>query len=101
VHPEEAKKFIAFMMQPDNNNAYAVTTSQVPAIPNDQFKPTDQAMSYIVAQMKDNKTAPLTNQLWPNPTIVPVQRKTTQMMLGGNATPKDVADAMDKAWDSQ
>ena len=100
-HPDEAKKFLAFIMQPENNAAYAVATSQVPATPNDIYKPSDGATAFVVQAIADGKTAPLTNQLWPNPTIVPEQRKVTQMMLGGQATPKDVADAMDKAWDAQ
>jgi len=101
AHPEEAKKFLAFMMEPENNAAYAVATSQVPATPNDIYKPSDAATAFVVQAIADGKTAPLTNQLWPNPTIVPEQRKVTQMMLGGQATPKDIADAMDKAWDAQ
>lgn len=98
-HPEEVKKFLTFMMDPVNQAAYATATSQVPATPNDVYKPSDGATTVIVEAIAASKTAPLTNQLWPNPTIVPEQRKLTQMMLGGEATPKDVADAMDKAWD--
>lgn len=99
-HPAEVKKFLAFMMEPANQAAYATATSQVPATPNDVYKPSDAATTYIVDAIAAGKTAPLTNQLWPNPTIVPEQRKFTQMMLGGEASPKDVADAMDKAWDT-
>jgi len=99
-HPVEAKKFIAFMMEPENAAAYATATSQVPALPNDVFKATDVATSMIMQAIADGKTAPLTNQLWPNPTIVPAQRKATQMLLGNEATPKDVTDAMDQAWDT-
>ena len=94
------KKFLAFMMEPENQAAYATATSQVPATPNDVYKPSDVAATYIVDAIAGGKTAPLTNQLWPNPTIVPEQRKLTQMMLGGDASPKDITDAMDKAWDT-
>jgi hypothetical protein len=55
----------------------------------------------ILKAMADKKTAPLTNQMWPNPRIVPAQRTATQQMLGGSATPLDVAKAMDQAWDQQ
>ena len=99
-HPAEVKKFLAFMMEPANQAAYATATSQVPATPNDVYQPSDLATTFIVEAIAAGKSAPLTNQLWPNPTIVPEQRKFTQMMLGGEATPKDVAEAMDKAWDT-
>jgi raffinose/stachyose/melibiose transport system substrate-binding protein len=100
-HPEDAKKFLAFMMEPENTNEYATATSQVPAIPNDKFSASDSATSVILKAMADKKTAPLTNQMWPNPRIVPAQRTATQQMLGGSATPLDVAKAMDQAWDQQ
>lgn len=99
-HPEEAKKFIAFMMEPENQAAYATATSQVPALPNQIYQPGDDATKVIMEAIANGKTAPLTNQLWPNPTIVPEQRKYTQMMLGGEVAPKDVTDAMDRAWDT-
>ena len=57
------------------------------------------ATAYILKAITDKKTAPLTNQLWPNPRIVPAQRTATQQMLGGG-TPLDVAKAMDKEWDT-
>ncbi|MBV9539157.1 MAG: extracellular solute-binding protein [Acidisphaera sp.] len=99
-HPEAARKFLAFLMAPDNVNAYATATSQVPAIPNDAYKPSDQATRTILDAMKQGKTAPLTNEMWPNPRIVPAQRTATQQMLGGGATPADVVKAMDEAWNA-
>jgi raffinose/stachyose/melibiose transport system substrate-binding protein len=98
-YPEQAKKFLAFMMEPENTNDYAKATSQVPAIPNDKFSASDPATSVILKAMADKKTAPLTNQMWPNPRIVPAQRTATQQMLGGSSTPQDVAKVMDQAWD--
>jgi raffinose/stachyose/melibiose transport system substrate-binding protein len=100
-YPAEAKKFLAFMMAPENVNAYATTTSQLPAVPNNQFKASDAAQSYIVKAIADNKTAPLTNQMWPNPLIVPAQRTATQELIGGKASPLDVAKAMDQAWNTK
>jgi raffinose/stachyose/melibiose transport system substrate-binding protein len=99
-YPAETKKFLAFMMAPDNVNAYATATAQVPAIPNDKFKSGDVATDYILKAIADKKTAPLTNQLWPNPRIVPAQRTATQELLGGSKAPVDVAKAMDKEWDT-
>ena len=100
-HPAEAKKFLAFMMTPENVNAYATATSQIPAVPNDSFKAADAAMTYILEAIVAKRTAPLTNQMWPNPQIVPAQRTATQEMLGGKASPLDVAKAMDAAWDAK
>lgn len=100
-YPEQAKKFLAFMMQPENTNEYAILTGQVPALPNDKFSATNSATNLIVKSQAASKTAPLTNQMWPNPRIVPAQRTATQQMLGGSATPADVAKAMDQAWDQQ
>jgi raffinose/stachyose/melibiose transport system substrate-binding protein len=97
-HPEEVRKFLAFMMEPENTAVYASTTGQVPATPNDVYQPDNAATQFIVEQIAAGKTAPLTNQLWPNPTIVPEQRKLTQMMLGEEATPQDITEAMDAAW---
>ena len=100
-YPVEAKKFLAFMMTPENVNAYATATSQIPAVPNDSFKAADVAMTYILEAIAAKRTAPLTNQMWPNPQIVPAQRTATQEMLGGKASPLDVAKAMDAAWDAK
>jgi ABC-type glycerol-3-phosphate transport system substrate-binding protein len=98
-YPAQAKMFLDFMMQPENTNAYATATGQVPALPNDSFTASDSATSLIVKAQAEKRTAPLTNQMWPNPTIVPAQRTATQQMLGGSASPVDVAKVMDRAWD--
>jgi raffinose/stachyose/melibiose transport system substrate-binding protein len=100
-YPEAAKKFMTFMMAPENTNEYAAATGQVPAVPNAGFTATDSATSLILKAQAENKTAPLTNQMWPNPQIVPAQRTATQQMLGGSIAPVDVAKAMDQAWNQQ
>jgi raffinose/stachyose/melibiose transport system substrate-binding protein len=97
-HPEEAKAFLRFMMEPENVNAYAATTSQVPAIANDSFVADDASQQALMDATAAETTAFVTVQLWPNPQIVPEQRRATQMMLSGEATPENVAEAMDAAW---
>jgi len=92
---------MTFMMAPENTNEYAAATGQVPAVPNAGFTATDSATSLILKAQAENKTAPLTNQMWPNPQIVPAQRTATQQMLGGSIAPVDVAKAMDQAWNQQ
>jgi raffinose/stachyose/melibiose transport system substrate-binding protein len=100
-HPAQAEQFLDFLMQPANSDAYAVDTSQVPAIPNSAYQPPDQASKLAEQYIADNKTAPIGNQLYPNPKVVPAWQQANQQMLGGSATPLDVAQAMDQAWDSQ
>ena len=54
-YPVQAKKFLAFMVEPANVNAYATATSQVPAIPHSQFKASDVAQSYILKAVADEQ----------------------------------------------
>ena len=100
-YPEAAKKFMAFLMQPRTPTSMRSPPGRCPPCRTPDFAAADQRTSLIVKAQAEKKTAPLTNQMWPNPRIVPAQRTATQQMLGGSIAPVDVAKAMDQAWDEK
>ncbi len=96
-HPELAKEFIAYLMEPENIVKYAAAAQQPPALPNDLYEPT--AGTALALQFAaEGKTFPVPDQLFPNPDIRTAWIVKTQEMLGGLAGPADVAKAMDDAW---
>lgn len=96
-YPDLAKEFIAYLMEPENVVKYAAAAQQPPALPNDLYEPT--AGTALALQFAaQGKTFPVPDQLFPNPDIRTAWIVKTQEMLGGLATPEDVARAMDDAW---
>ncbi|MGC4152154.1 MAG: extracellular solute-binding protein [Propionicimonas sp.] len=96
-HPDLAKEFIAYLMEPENVVKYADAAQQPPALPNDLYEPS--AGTALALQFAaDGKTFPVPDQLFPNPDIRTAWIVKTQEMLGGLVGPADVAKAMDDAW---
>jgi raffinose/stachyose/melibiose transport system substrate-binding protein len=93
-----AKKFIDFLMEPANAAAYANASGQAPGITNADFEPTD-ASSLQVQFSADGRTAPVADQLFPTPKVRDAWITNNQALLAGDATPEQVAAAMDAAWD--
>lgn len=96
-HPDLAKEFIAYLMEPQNVVKYADAAKQPPALPNDLYVATP-GTSMALQFAAEGKTFPLQEQLFPNPAIRTAWIVTVQEMLGGLKGPEDVAKAMDEAW---
>ena len=94
-----AEKFLDFLMEPAQISAWAAATNATPAIPDPNFTPTPSLQAQIAAQ-KSGKFTLVADQFFPNPNVRTVWITTNEKMLAGQASPQDIVDAMDKAWDA-
>lgn len=94
---QDAKDFISFLMTGPEVAKIASGTSTVPIIPDPDFKPTAAGQVQMTAQQA-GKVTPVADQLFPNANVRLTWISENQQLLGGEATPTDVTQAMDKAW---
>jgi raffinose/stachyose/melibiose transport system substrate-binding protein len=93
-----AEEFLSYLTTPDVIRQWATITSAVPATPDPKFKPTAASESQAQA-LASGKFTLVSDQLFPNPTVRTAWITTNEKMLDGQATAKDVVEAMDQAWD--
>jgi raffinose/stachyose/melibiose transport system substrate-binding protein len=96
---EVAERFLDFMMQPAENEKLATALSDAPALPDPNFKTTPGVIA-LAQFTQQGKTSLVPDQFFPNPAVRSDWISYTQKMLGGQATPDDIVNAMDKAWDT-
>ncbi|GAA5072778.1 extracellular solute-binding protein [Thermocatellispora tengchongensis] len=96
---ELALKFVDFLAEPANMNAYATVANAAPAIPNDSFTP-DAAFQTLIDHQQAGKTATFMDQLWPNPKVQQVHLTGVQDLFSGKATPDEVLAEMDETYKS-
>jgi len=95
---EAAKAFVDFLLQPENVAPYVAATGQAPVLPNKDFVP-DDVTKLQIAMGDAGKTAPVCDQIFPNPKVRAVWISQNEAMLAGKVEPKDITQAMDDAWD--
>jgi raffinose/stachyose/melibiose transport system substrate-binding protein len=94
-----AEKFLDFLMEPAQIRAWAAATNGTPAIPDPQYAATSATQAQVAAQQSGKFTL-VADQFFPNPNVRTVWITTNEKMLAGQASPADIVDAMDKAWDA-
>jgi len=97
---DTAKDFLAFLMQPENVRKIAEATSSVPAIPDPEFKVSGPTEAQVEALESGNFTL-VPDQFFPNPNVRLTWITMNQKMIAGDATPLELAEAMDAAWDER
>jgi raffinose/stachyose/melibiose transport system substrate-binding protein len=93
----EAKKLIDFMGQPAQVAGVSSSGGNLPVLVSDSTK-LETELEPMLSFIKDQKTSPYPDPLWPSQKVQDAQIKTTQLMLAGSASAKDVAKAMDQAY---
>lgn len=99
-----AKKFMAFLGTPEMNALYVDPTGSnvpgtVPVIVDPANPPKGQFAEEMVAMAAAGKTAVFPDQNWPNPEVQANMYTGVQDLFNGKATPQQVLDSMQAAYD--
>jgi raffinose/stachyose/melibiose transport system substrate-binding protein len=96
---EAAERFLDFMTQPAENRKLATALGDAPALPDSSFVPGPGVVA-LEQFTRDGKTTLVPDQFFPNPNVRTDWITTNEKMLAGQATPNDIVNAMDHAWDT-
>ncbi|WP_433087573.1 ABC transporter substrate-binding protein [Dactylosporangium sp. CA-052675] len=91
---ELALKFISYIMSPEGMKVFNTKQGSLPSIP-DNGSGVDPAFTELTTYLKDNKTVPFMDQLWPNAKVQQTMLSGLQEIFSGQSTPDKVLAAMD------
>ena len=97
-NPEGAKAFIEFLTSPEGQAVYATGTKAVPVLPASSDYKQDPALDTAVKYLKDGKSDPFMDQLWPNAKVQQTHFEVLQQLLAGKTSSADAAKEMDKVY---
>jgi len=89
-----ALKFITFIMSPEGMKLFNGKQGSLPALP-DAGSAVDPALAELTTFVKNNKTVPFMDQLWPNAKVQQTMLSGLQEIFSGQSTPDKVLAAMD------
>ncbi|MFI5910687.1 ABC transporter substrate-binding protein [Dactylosporangium sp. NPDC051541] len=89
-----ALKFISFIMSPEGMKVFNTKQGSLAAIP-DNGAGADPAFTELTTYLKDNRTVPFMDQLWPNAKVQQTMLSGLQEIFSGRSTPDKVLAAMD------
>jgi raffinose/stachyose/melibiose transport system substrate-binding protein len=96
-NPEAGKEFLRVMAEPENMNQYAELSGALPGIPNDQFEG-DPALEPMLPFVREAKTVPFMDQLWPNAEVQQIHFASVQQLFTGEITVGEALKRMDEAY---
>ena len=96
---DAAVKFLEFMAQPANQDAFAATSGNVSLNSSESGQVADSLSGLGDFLTDADKHVPLPNLGWPNGGVYDALGTGVQGLLTGQATPDVVLQAMDEAWD--
>ena len=97
-NPDGGKQFIEFLTSPEGQAVYATGTAAVPVLPASSDYKQDPALSTAVKYLKDGKSDPFMDQLWPNAKVQQTHFEVLQQLLAGKISSVDAAKQMDKVY---
>lgn len=97
-NPEGAQQFIEFMTSPEGQTAYATASAALPVLPASSEYKQDPALDTAVTYLKDGKTDPFMDQLWPNAKVQQTHFEVLQKLLAGDMTSVEAAKEMDSVY---
>lgn len=97
-NPEGAKAFVEFMTSPEGQTAYATASAALPVLPASSDYEQDPALDTAVTYLKEGKTDPFMDQLWPNAKVQQTHFEVLQKLLAGDMSSKEAAQEMDKVY---
>ncbi len=96
-NPDVAKKFLAFLAQPENYATFATNyVGVIPAIPSDAFK-APSTLKVFNEYVQAGKVTAFPNVYWPNGEIVASLQKNTQALFLGTTSPEQIVQGMTAA----
>jgi len=98
-NPELAMKFITFVMSQQGMNLFAEKQGGLPSLADTGFK-LDPSLTELSGYIKENKTVPFMDQLWPNPKVQQTMLTGIQEVFSKQSTPDKVLAAMDADYKS-
>lgn len=93
-NPELALKFVNFVMSPKGMNAYVKKQGGLPSLPDTGFV-VDPSLTELSQFIRENRTVPFMDQLWPNPKVQQTMLSGLQEIFSGQSTPKSLLKEMD------
>jgi raffinose/stachyose/melibiose transport system substrate-binding protein len=90
-----ALKFITFVMSPAGMKTFNEAQGSLPTLP-DAGTPVDPGLADLTSFVKDNKTVPFMDQLWPNAKVQQTMLSGLQEIFSNQSTPAKVLGAMDQ-----
>lgn len=94
---DAAKKFVDFLGQPDNTQAFAEANSNIP-IDVDEDTAVDPLVKPFVPFFGEEKTVPFMDQEWPNADIQPVHFAVAQDLLADKVSVDEALGKLDEAY---
>jgi raffinose/stachyose/melibiose transport system substrate-binding protein len=89
-----ALKFVNFVMSPEGMSVFNQKQGSLPSLP-DAGSTVDPALSELSTFIKEDRTRPFMDQLWPNAKVQQTMLSGLQEIFSGQSTPDKVLAAMD------
>jgi raffinose/stachyose/melibiose transport system substrate-binding protein len=89
-----ALKFIAYVMSPDGMKVFNEAQGSLPTLPN-AASPVDPGLTELTTYVKDDRTVPFMDQLWPNAKVQQTMLSGLQEIFSNQSTPDKVLTSMD------
>jgi raffinose/stachyose/melibiose transport system substrate-binding protein len=96
-HADDAKKFLAFMAEPANMNAYAEIVAAVPLQTGADAK-VDPILKPMLPFIEQNRSVPFMDQRWPNAEVQPTHFSVVQQLLGKKISVDAALEEMDEVY---
>jgi raffinose/stachyose/melibiose transport system substrate-binding protein len=93
----DAKKFIEFLGEQKNINAWSEAVACVPFV-RDSSSKIDPVLEPFLPFMENNKAVPFMDQAWPNAEVQPAHFAVVQELLGGKTTIPDALAKLDQTY---
>jgi raffinose/stachyose/melibiose transport system substrate-binding protein len=93
----DAKKFIEFLGEQKNINAWAEAVACVPLV-RDASSKIDPVLDPFLPYMEHNKAVPFMDQAWPNAEVQPAHFAVVQELLGGKTTIPTALKKLDETY---
>ena len=93
----EAKKFIEFLGEQKNINAWAEAVACVPLV-KDASSKIDPVLDSFLPFLENNKAVPFMDQAWPNAEVQPAHFAVVQELLGGKTTIPEALKKLDDTY---
>jgi raffinose/stachyose/melibiose transport system substrate-binding protein len=90
-----AIKFITYVMSPEGMKVFNEAQGSLPTLPN-AGSPVDPGLTELTTFVKDNRTVPFMDQLWPNAKVQQTMLSGLQEIFSNQSTPDKVLAAMDQ-----
>ena len=91
---ELALKFVDFVMSPEGMNLFVAKQGGLPTLPDTGFT-VDPSLAEVGKFVKDNRTVPFMDQLWPNAKVQQTMLTGLQEVFSGQSTADKMLAAMD------